>query len=666
MAKLSGRTIKTKYIELHGQFGEFNVPNKKIKVHYFSTFASGKNKLHDSFLLLRELKPMRERVKAKDISNLNSLLQRNLNDFRVSRELVPYLKNESSPIAFFPAILAALLPKGFISQNEETDYPNSERIEAINEQENTIINYGDNWNLEIFRIDGQETTLGLLSIDTDNVDVVVLDGQHRANAFRVVSGTFENEKNSIYSAFYKDVEPITDFNADLPVTIIWFDNDRPKFDPKIIARRLFVDVNNTAKKVSQSRTILLDEYEVPSLLTRFFYSMLADIRQFDTAKFSLFYSDFDLDSDINVSANNTFAITSPQIIYDIFSWFTLGRTDQYNAVNRYSVGRESFRNSLTKFGNIFTSSSFNERHIFSDDESPNRKRVIVKDIYNIEVFEEQYRNLLGLVMFDIFSKFNFFLKHFEASEIISHIAMDHTEMAVWEDVFLGGEGLYYTFKDKNLREQSNPILDKYVKAIDEIERKFKDERAKLFGDIDPRKVNSAFDSANSKAFQIGLFMALDVYREESPLIEVYDGFLAKLNSKSENDWIYILTDIKQKVIKGADPKKWPAYQNLILRAIQDESNIYYESSNFLDSPDGRVFGDMLDASFNLWLETNDEIEYEELSINTIGTGIVKKWTMSAKESTEALFHKAHIVPIFDIDYITFGRKITENLISKIR
>ena len=63
--KLTGRPINKNYIELHGQFGEFDIDRKKIKIRYFSTYASSKNKLHNSFDLLCELKPMRERVLAK-------------------------------------------------------------------------------------------------------------------------------------------------------------------------------------------------------------------------------------------------------------------------------------------------------------------------------------------------------------------------------------------------------------------------------------------------------------------------------------------------------------------------------------------------------------------------------------------------------------------------
>lgn len=663
--KLSGRSISKKYIELHGQFGEFDIDSKKIKITYFSTYASSRNKLHNSFDLLRELKPMRERVLAKEISNLDSLLQRDLNDFRVANELIPYLTNSQPPIAFFPAVLAVLIPKGFIAQNEESKYPVGSRTDG---DTNSIINYEDCWKLEIFKFGDQESSLGALSIDPENVDIIVLDGQHRSNAFRVVSGTFENDRNSIYSTFYKDIQPIKDFKADLPVTIIWFDNDSQNFDPKLISRRLFVDVNNSAKKVSKSRTILLDEYEIPSLLTRFFYSKLADSRKFNSGEFSLFHSDFDLDSDISVSSNNAFAITNPQIIYDIFSWICLGRTDRYHSLDSYSVGRESFRNSEIAFGRIFDNESFNEKHIQSDESLFDQRRVVLKSSDMIGEFSKSYEEKLGSSFFRIYSDFNFFRNHYKAAELIDSTQdqMDHVENAVWEDIFRGGEGLYYTFKDRNLRMKDDIAWKKYQAAIDSIEKKFKERRKDLFEGHEISKVNKAYDSANTKAFQIAVFMALDLFKEDLDLDSVYEDYISRLNSKSPDNWVIILTDIRQKVVKETSPKMWPAYQKVILRAIQSEETTYYDSENFHDSPDGKVFYSELKNSLNSWIDLNDEVDFEELTLGKIGKKVYGKWIESAQNSTEELFLSADILPIPDVDYFVEGKDYLGDQIEKLK
>lgn len=665
MSKLSARPIVKKFIELNGQSGQFNIDKKSIKVKYFSTFASNSNDSHDSMALLKELKPMRERVKARDISNLDSLLQRDLNDNRVASELIPYLIDERSPVAFFPAILAVLIPKGFLQQVEASKYPMGQKVEG-DVNDNLIVNYDDLWKLESFKIGDKTSSLGILSIDPENVDIVVLDGQHRANAFRVVTGTFDTEKNSIYSTFYKGITKVEDFKADLPVTIIWFDNDKEIFDPKIISRRLFVDVNNNAKKVSQSRTILLDEAEISSLMTRFFYSNLADRNKFKTDKFSLFHSDFDLDSDINVSSSNIFAITNPQIVYDIHSWFTLGRLDRYSNLSKYSVSREAFRNSVLRFGEIFKDSEFNGDMIQSDEEETTSwKRVVIKDPFSVNSFESSYKTALAPVLFNIFDKFSFYLKHFQACAKVESADKDHVQQAVWEEIFMGGEGLYYTFKNTDLKsKKSDETFNKYLSAIDSLEKLLRQERVSLFRSDVQKKVNIAYIAANSKAFQIGLFMAFDYFREDNPVLETYENFIQALNRKSAEDWVLILTDVKQKVITGVDPKRWPAYQNLILRVIQTNQE-YYNATNFKDSPDYLVIEKSLEASFNSWYDIT-EPNFEDLSMSTISAKNYNKWIHSAIDEYKELFSSANIDLIDEVDLDVLGKAILKEFIRKIR
>jgi len=314
---LSARAIVQRYIELTGTIGEFYLESKPVKVKYFSTIASSSDDTSHNLELLKELKPMRERVRASDLKDLDSLLQRNLNDHRVSTELIPYLTTDKPQVAFFTPVLSVLIPKDSLNKDIESDYPVGEKGAAANG--NTLVNYNSLWQLEVFKISGKESNLGILSFDPNTVDLVVLDGQHRANAFRVVAGAFSDKDSPVYPAFYNQISPKKDFIAELPVTIIWFEVENSKFDPKIVSRRLFVDVNNTAKRVSSSRTILLEEDELISAMVRFFYSEVARTRSFERAKFSLFHSGFDIDSDINISSDNPFSLTNPQIFYDVLA-----------------------------------------------------------------------------------------------------------------------------------------------------------------------------------------------------------------------------------------------------------------------------------------------------------------------------------------------------------
>ena len=66
---------------------------------------------------------MRERINATDINNIDQVLQRDLDDFRIADGLIPYLINKvngivnENHIAFFPSILGVLIPKKYLKKS---------------------------------------------------------------------------------------------------------------------------------------------------------------------------------------------------------------------------------------------------------------------------------------------------------------------------------------------------------------------------------------------------------------------------------------------------------------------------------------------------------------------------------------------------------------------
>src|SRR5690606_16480754 len=346
-------------------------------------------------------------------------------------------------------------------------------------------------------------------------------------------------------------------------------------------------------------------------------------------------------------------------------WFTLGRLDRYSDLSKYSVSREAFRNSVLRFGDIFKGCEFDGNMIQSDEETTSWKRVVIKDPFSINSFENSYKDALAPVFFNVFDKFSFYLKHFQACAKVESNEKDHVQQAVWEEIFMGGEGLYYTFKNTDLKsKKSDETFNKYLSAIDSLEKSLRNERASLFRTDIQKKVNSAYIAANSKAFQIGLFMALDYFRDNNPVLETYEDFIQALNRKSADDWVLILTDVKQKVISGVDPKRWPAYQNLILRVIQTSNQEYYNSTNFKDSPDYLVFEKSLELLFNSWYDLT-EPNLEDLSLSTIGVKNYNKWIQSASDEYRELFSSANL-ELIDVDLVDLGKSILKKLIQRIK
>lgn len=648
MSKVKGSSGSRPSIEVLGLKGSFEVPNQNIKVKYVSTFAGKRDPQSGHGQLLSELKPMRERIDADELNDLGALLQRDLNDARVARELVPYLLGQNRDVSFFPAILAVLIPEGFI-KGDNKEYPSSDK-------DGDTVKYGDYWSYESFRLENdEESPFGKLTIYNESTDILVLDGQHRSSAFRFVAGDLDQDEEEIYSAFYDDTEIDEDFIADLPVTIIWFD-DGEDVDPKLVSRRLFVDVNNTAREVSKSRNILLDDREVPALLTRFLFSRIASEKPYRPDKLSLLHGAFDVDTELTNSVGHELSITNPEYIFDVMSWMFFG-SSTYDSEDRYQIHRNDKRSRtyVYVFGEEFDSGfDDNDLDLIREEDDP---VVVIKDTDRIADFETEFNTRVGALFESVFNNFTMLSPHFEAAKETKERFSDnatHGEFKIWNQVFTGGEGLYYTFMNESTDTQS---VERYRKQIKEIENYFKKKRAEKF-DMSIEEVNQAYTSVRTKAFQIGLFMGLREFKDKldyEKYSECHDRFVSNLNSLSKSEWVSVFNNIRPNLIKGTDPKKWPAYQKLILRiTLRETDNPFYDSQNLKYSPEGKILREELVKRLKSWAESNGLI-YSKLTDDDIDIQERKSWVSDETKETKELFQECGIDPI-EGNYMEVGLK----------
>jgi hypothetical protein len=585
-----------KPFEVLGIYGEFTVQPAKWKVCHFSTYASSSREspAGNSAALLAELKPMRERVKPKDISDMSALLQRDLNDFRVAGELVPYLLENKAQIGLFPAVLCALLPVGFLEDSakngEKKEYPDCDTQRPLESV------YGSSWKLTRFAFDSapEPTALGKLWIDPSLTDVVVLDGQHRANAFRFATNEFPEatQTNSIYHSFYKDHQPSETFNAQLPVTIVWFQRvGEEKIDPKLISRRIFVDVNTNAKAVNQSRNILLDDVNPASVFTGIFYSELAK-NSFSTAHLSLLHGAFDSESD---QSRSVISLFSPAAIQYALRLMTLGpdRCDgiEYLIERDRSKDHQNTTRLLRLFQNLPT--DLQRRIDKSDLLSPS-------SLHEPELRSGLEQTAVGYV-YRLLSEFIIFKTHISACrklelEISSVEWSTSTRSSVWARVYCGGEGLFSSLRSDMVGQGVDPLF----KAITEIEDKFRELRileGGLKGDA-ASMVRDAYVGACSIAGITAIVMAAAAASADEGWVDIKNGrlciddVLEALNKTSFEQWIVIFADFRKGVAPGGlEPKKWPLVRNIYLRVIENNSSgkfSFFKSSQSLrSSPDFR-------------------------------------------------------------------------------
>lgn len=652
---------KASFIELLGTYGKFNVLNSHYTIHYFSTYANNRDNANRD--LLKELKPMRERMAVENLDDLSALLQRDLNDLRVANDLVPYLENKQKDlkhIAFFPAVLAVLAPADFI-QNNENSYP---LMSNSSETENSgSFNYSDYWILERFKDENSKLSpLGKIKINLSKTSVIVLDGQHRANAFRVLANCFNNDANKIYNNFYENIEPIENLDADLPVTLVWFETSSvsDKVEPKMISRKLFVDVNNSAKSVSKSRTILLNDRIPSSILTRFFYSRIAKNSSFKTNELSLLSSGFDVDTDLKLASPHIFTLTTPEIIDYTFDWFYFGSRN-FSDLQKYQ-SREMQRNFIEYFEKYL---SKDVKYVeFTKDSDGNSLKKVKSDADLVE-FENDFNNSCGLAFESIFNNFNLLKCHYLASDFIeeSHIKLkgewESPSMSdAWEKLYKGGEGLYYVFN--NLKKKNSQIMSS-AKTISDL---FSKHRADLIK-ADKSKVDEAFRSFRSLAFQVGLFMALDKFYSTlkfNSLTEAADDFINRLNKWSPKDWVYILTNVRETLLNNVDPKSWPAYQNLILRLIQEKNEFYDLNQNVEFSPEAKIFEKYFRWEADSYVKKEYRRELSQTKSSEISQEKFTEFVESAFTSVNELFSPLKNFKTLKFDPYVLANKLLEKFL----
>ena len=614
-----------KKIKLYGTIGEFDVEHSVYKLKYFNTIANNRVEGSSYNELLEKLSPMREKTKATEIRDLRSLLQRDLNDQRVSRKLIPYLLNSreiQDHIAFFPSILCVMMPKGFIL-NDSPIYPdiNEERTTDVG---NKIFCYDDFWEYEQYvGKDKKNIPLASLTIFTAKTEMVVIDGQHRANAFRVVTNNFDpNGSNHIYSHFYKDTMPAI-FKADLPVTILWFEStDNKKYPvlPDTVSRKLFLDVNNSPEPVSISRQILMDDITPSRVVTQFFYSYLSNRdpnkSAFIESEFSLFHSGFDFDQDIkSKNKPSVFTITVPEIFNHAMDWILFGHT-KYNSLSQLIAKAE--RKELSNFDEYINLDPDNYvKYIeFRTDADDNKIKCLKPCVVDVS-FEEKIRSSFLVYIYRLYNEMNFLKPHFEACEILGSMAKNQEnefKSAIWKEcwdtIIKGGEGLYYVFKNK-----PDTNIENYVKDLDKIEDLFQEKRAEIFVNSKPDKIKKSFATFLTLAFQVGYIKAFDHFHRNSnspfEIDKSIESFMKRINKFSADEWVYILTEIKNLYeTKSLSPTKWPSFQNLIIRLIQKKGEFYDKEDNFKDSPDYY----MIESEFSRICTAKAESENTELSL----------------------------------------------------
>jgi len=558
MASLKVKKTESRTIDLNGLYGTFYVEEADIRVHYFSTFASPSRTEGGHFDLLSELEPMRDRVESRSLKNLDSLLQRDLSDERIAEDLIPYLRGKGVSVGFFPPIVAVLMPKGFVQTEKakaDASYPDCESSKSSLQRK-----YGAYWTLNAFPgEDGEASRLGTLSIAPAVTDLVVLDGQHRANAFRYVSGSYR--PTAEYRPFYARTSPIEGYASDLPVTIIWFEARKGKVQPTDISRELFVAVNNNARRVSQARTVLLDDVAIVPLAVNSLYRRMAEGVGFSASRLSLLTACFDLDTGLSDTSQPAMGLTNPVRLADALTYAFFGNAPYDRLKDRAT--KHSQRN-LVRFRRIFGSTKYAPK---SED------RLILLDEALRGAFRRDFLSKYAPVLDALFTVPSVVKAHYVAGAELEMELRDPEKWAPeyltwWEKAFVGGEGLYsaYMVSDLDACKQ----VRSYLAGINKRFRALRAEgirRTPRADGLADRQVAQIFESFNTTAFQTGYVMAVDYLAREKygdDWERALKAIAAKMEKVTPFEWATFFGAFREAYIGSLDPASWPAVRKMLL------------------------------------------------------------------------------------------------------
>lgn len=313
-------------VHLDGTIGKFLVStsdgsSQGVEVRYLLTHVTLSEMQNAAQAkLLDMLAPVREVFDLNQL-DFDEIMQRDIDDARVSLELIPYILDTSTSglIKLFPPIVAVALPLKPNSRVPDTHYRKLVHSREQHPQHNGIFVdklTAGHLGFEQFQFEqlyrGEELLPegSKLHMSSTSCTLAIVDGQHRAMAllalYRNLIGGWSDARRSPYEEYYKvwpekEIKKFNLNNLQLPVLICTFpqiDNTVTKdIDVIRAARRVFLTLNKTAKKVSDSRNKLLNDQDIVAECLRATLSHIKGLSTLDATGMRIWNVELDQEGD---------------------------------------------------------------------------------------------------------------------------------------------------------------------------------------------------------------------------------------------------------------------------------------------------------------------------------------------------------------------------------
>lgn len=585
------RRVAQTWITVNGAIGTFDAPGATSPVTYLMTHASLAGDGTGASQLTKQLRPVRE-VFEVDNLDFRELIQRDLDDHRVATDIIPYLLRSGDKARFFPPILAMVLP--YSRQRIVERYPDlvvGRELEEDGTQKVTE-SFGNVFQFVRYEVPdtGELIRDGSLKLNPDQCRLAVIDGQHRAMALlaidRCMSG--EWEKGSEFREFYDGVvegyeELLTEKqlrSIELPVCLVFLPglaaNGAASSGHDILraCRSLFLDVNKAARRPTRSRTLLLDDSSLLSVLAG---SLLSEARRGNNLGLTLDVIEYDSPFD-DPKPRRDFALCTNEMLYEMVRWTTFEDDGYYsnlskkpNTSGRWAVSKDRFfeqsmASRLVKTAEI-SEWGLSTLEGLDPGEIPPAAR---------DKLTSLFLGSWGSHILHVLAKLRPFSAHAEAVAAIKERYRKETEhgLVAWKALF-DGQGVYWTVKShaedraRQRRESGVELEPTRVETAYELINsdwlpEFRRQRAASYlglpegglSQADIEVVDRMYSRVfRTTAFQVGVLMAFAYLKNEKQLVDLKDSRVAV------DSWI---AAVNHAFVSKPKTGKSPGYRSLRL------------------------------------------------------------------------------------------------------
>lgn len=448
-------------LTIKGSMGDFVVSDdavSSVRVHYLLSHIGLELAGDHQERLLSRIAPFREVYDPRTL-DFDQIMQRDIDDARVSTELIPYLLKQSDTglVKLFPPIIVVLLPTDS-SGKPAPYYPKVE--ESTVEEDNSsfsLIRSGaigqEVFELRRWLVDGEAQAHdgAQLRINTNRCKLVIVDGQHRAMSLLALYRNIKQwpERTRNVEPYYKIWTPerIAKFDLDrarMPIMFCVFpqlDGHRPGMDLKVhsACRSIFLALNKSARPVTRSRNILLDDRDLVAMFLRNILGYVKDLNIGSAETIRLSAIELDNDKDRSV-------LKSPVAV--------TGVTHLNGLVERLMLADAPAPGLTIRPQNLWLkkqlSSSFFERLGVRGRLPPGAEKVIRRDSCDREsmtMLEEEFGDVYLPVIVRGLDGFGPFLVHHQAAAMLHSKLEAGATSDFYRAILFEGEGMNRVFSE---------------------------------------------------------------------------------------------------------------------------------------------------------------------------------------------------------------------------